>query len=257
MSCHRLLLVALTRQSSRRAGGTDSAMTRINHLLILALLELLDELSERSKLARINQVELVNEVDEMLEACVQMRLRAQQHNMLEMSMVDVGVDSEQPFENHLDDVHEVLRKRYAESAREYFLVIQLVLYPCHEELDVLTSTDLKRRLHVVSIGPKVLVLGTCTHRWAALCRAEFHENAVQYVDFVVKLDSVYGKPLVEILSRWQLYSQLHVAATQSHPCNLLQLIAARSLLDFLLLLERLGFVETSKGLALLLFHFTL
>ena len=59
----------------------------------------------------------------MLEASIQVSLSAQKHYVLKVSVVDMGVNSEEPFENHLDDVHEILRKWYAKSTWENFLVI--------------------------------------------------------------------------------------------------------------------------------------
>ena len=103
---------------------------------IFAFLELLYKLGEWCELARIDQIELVNEVDEVLEAGVQVRLGRQQHNVLEVSVVDVRVHTEETLEDHLDDVHEVLREGHSQGAREYFLVVQLVLYPGHQEFDV-------------------------------------------------------------------------------------------------------------------------
>lgn len=184
-----------------------------------------------------------------------MRLRAEQHYMLEMCMIDVGVDSEQPFENHLDDVHEVFGERDAESTREYFLVVQLILDPGHQELDVLTRADLQRCLDIVAIGPEVFVLGSGAHGRTALSCAELHENAVENVDFVVEFDRVDGEPLVQVFTGRQLNSKLHVSAAERHACNLLELVTASTLLDLLLLLERFCFVEASQRFALLLFHF--
>ena len=98
--------------------------------------------------------------------------------MLEVSMVDVGVNSKQPFEDHLDDVGEILWERYAKRTREYFLIVQLVLDPRHQEINVLSSTDFERRFDIVAVCPQVFVLGACAHRWAALGRTEFHQDAI-------------------------------------------------------------------------------
>lgn len=62
--------------------------------LILAFLELLDELSQRRKLPLVDQVKLIDEVDEVLEARVEMRLSLQQHDVLEVRVVDVRIDPE-------------------------------------------------------------------------------------------------------------------------------------------------------------------
>lgn len=69
---------------------------------------MLDELRKRSELLRVHQLELVDEVDEVLEAGIEVRLRREQHDVLEVGMVDVCIHSEEPLEDYLYDVHEVL-----------------------------------------------------------------------------------------------------------------------------------------------------
>ena len=51
--------------------------------------------------------------------------------MLKVSVVNMGVYSEQSFENHFDYVHEVLGERDSKSAWENFLVVELIFNPCH------------------------------------------------------------------------------------------------------------------------------
>jgi len=63
-------------------------------LLIFSFFELLYELGQRCEFSAVDESELVNEVDKVLETGVEMGLSAEEHNMLEVSMVDVGVDSE-------------------------------------------------------------------------------------------------------------------------------------------------------------------
>ena len=62
--------------------------------------------------------------------------------MLEMSMVNVSINPKEPLEDDLDDVRKILRERYAECAREYFLVVKLIFNPSHKEINIFTSTDL-------------------------------------------------------------------------------------------------------------------
>ena len=57
-------------------------------------------------------------------------------------MVDVGVDPEQSLENHFDHVEEVFGEGDADFAWEKFLVIQLVLNPCHQKIDVFLCRNL-------------------------------------------------------------------------------------------------------------------
>lgn len=51
--------------------------------------------------------------------------------MLEMSVVDMSVDSKQSLEDYFDNVDEIFGERYSESAGEDFFIIQLVLHPSH------------------------------------------------------------------------------------------------------------------------------
>jgi hypothetical protein len=74
---------------SHAAVGTLS----VEKLLILPFLKLLNKFRKRCKLTRVNQIELVDEIYKMLEACIQMRLCRQKHYVLEMRVVDVGVNS--------------------------------------------------------------------------------------------------------------------------------------------------------------------
>ncbi len=95
----------------------------------------------------------------MLEAGVQVGLSREQHDVLEVSVVDVGVHSEQAFEDHLDDVHEVLGELHSQLTGEDLLIVELVLHPSHQEVDVLSCTHLQGSLHIVAISPEVFILG--------------------------------------------------------------------------------------------------
>ena len=173
----------------------------------------------------------------MLEAGVEMGLSAQQHDVLEMRVVDVRINSEQALENDLDDCLKVSGEWNAKGARENLLVVELVLNPRHEEVDVLAGGDLEWRLHVVAISPEVLVLGPRGHRRARLSGAKLRQDAIENVNLIIELDGVHGEPLVEIFTSWQLDGKLHVSTAERHSSDLLQTIATSSLLNLLLLLE--------------------
>jgi hypothetical protein len=49
----------------------------------------------------------------MLEASIQMSLRRKQHNMLEMCMVDMCINSEQSLEDNLDNVDKIFWERHS------------------------------------------------------------------------------------------------------------------------------------------------
>jgi hypothetical protein len=106
-------------------------------------------------------------------------------------------------------------------AREESLVVELALYPGHEQLDVLWSRHFKWSLNVLSIRPQVLELLARTHDRTRVFSAELCKGAVKDRNLVVELNRVHGQPLIEVLTGGQLHGQRHVAATQSHLCDLL------------------------------------
>ena len=82
----------------------------VNETLVFSFFELLDQLGQWSKFSLINQVELVDEINEMLETCVQMCFSTQEHDVLEMGVIDMCINSKKSLEDDLNDVHEILRK---------------------------------------------------------------------------------------------------------------------------------------------------
>lgn len=170
-------------------------------------------------------------------------------------MIDVGVYSEKSFENHLDNVDEVFGERYSKGAREYFFIIQLVLHPGHQEIDVLAGTDFQGSFDIVAICPEILILGTSAHSRASLCSAKFRQNTIEHIDFVIEFNCIHCKPLIQVFSSWKLDSELQISSPDGHPCNLAKSVSSGPLLDLLLLFEGLGFVKpTSSEFVLCLLH---
>lgn len=157
----------------------------------------------------------------MFKASIQMSFSTQEHDVLEMCMVDVSVHSEKSLEDYLNYTDKVLGERHSKLAWENLLIVKLVLDPSHQKIDVLLSTDFQRSFDVVTIRPEVFVFGTSGHRWTAFSCTELSEDTVENVDFIIEFDGVNSKPLIKIFSCRQLYSQLHVATTQGHSSNLL------------------------------------
>lgn len=80
-----------------------------------------------------------------------------------------------------------------ESGHTYFgrkesLVVELVLDPRHQVVDVLGGGALDRLLDRVAVGPVVLVLGPGRHDRAAVFGAELGYRAVQHVDLIEKIN---------------------------------------------------------------------
>ena len=82
----------------------------MDQAFVFSFFELLDQFCQWCKFSLINKVELINEIYEMLEACVEMSFCTQEHNMLEVSMINMRINSKKSLENDFNDIHEVLRK---------------------------------------------------------------------------------------------------------------------------------------------------
>lgn len=116
--------------------------------------------------------------------------------MLEVGVVDVSVHPEQALEYNLDDRFEVTREGDTECAWEYLLVVELVLDPGHEKVNVLASRHLEGRFDVVTVGPQVLVFRASRHSRARLGCTKFCQDAIEHINLVVKLDCVDSEPFV-------------------------------------------------------------
>ena len=92
------------------------------------------------------------------------------------------------------------------------LIINLVLDPGHQVVNILGCRALDRLLHLLAICPVVLVLLPGRHDGAGLLGAEVSDGAVQHVDLVEEVHSVYSHPLIQIFSFWQHHSQAQVAS---------------------------------------------
>jgi nucleosome binding factor SPN SPT16 subunit len=82
---------------------------------------------------------LVNEVNKVFEASVEMVFCTQTHNMLEVSVINVSINSEQSLEDHFNDADEVFRKWNANLTWKDLLTIQLIFHPGHQEVYVFLS----------------------------------------------------------------------------------------------------------------------
>lgn len=117
-----------------------------------------------------------------------MRLLAQVHHLGKVLVVDVRVHPEQPLQDRLGVAEKVLWEGHADLGRKQRLVVQLVLHPGHQVVNVLGGAALDRLLHRLSVGPVVLVFRSGRHYSATLLGAEFSYGTVQHVDLVEKVD---------------------------------------------------------------------
>ena len=59
----------------------------------------LDQLGKRSKILGVDKLILINEIDKVLEACIEMGFELQAHDVFEVRVVDVCVDSKESFKD--------------------------------------------------------------------------------------------------------------------------------------------------------------
>ncbi len=59
----------------------------------------------------------------MFEASIEMSLSTKEHNVLEVSVIDVRIYSKQSLKDYLYDIDEVFGEGHSELTREYFLVV--------------------------------------------------------------------------------------------------------------------------------------
>ena len=121
-------------------------------------------------------------------------------NLLEMLMINVGVHSKQSFQNSFDTALKMWWKLDTDLARKQCLIIQLILHPCHQVVNVFGSGTLDGLLNCLTIGPMVLILGSSRHDGTPLFRAEFSYRPVQHVNLVEKIHRVDGYPFIYIFT---------------------------------------------------------
>ena len=127
-----------------------------------------------------------------------------------MLVINMGVHPKQSLENGLHNGLEVGRELDTNLARKKGLVVQLVLHPCHQIIDVFRSRALDRLFHRLPICPMVLVLGPGRHDWATIFGAELGNGSIEHINLIEKVDRVYGNPLINIFTFWQLHGQSQV-----------------------------------------------
>ena len=93
--------------------------------------KLCDEFFKRCQFLLIDEAKLFGEVDEVFETGVQMRLDIQRHDASEVRVVDVGIDSKEPFEDTSDDLSETWRKCLAKFCWEQARIVHL-----HEQTEM-------------------------------------------------------------------------------------------------------------------------
>jgi len=83
--------------------------------LVVAACEIINQVLQRSHLPPVYKLEFLYEVVEVFEAGVKMSLFSQGHNLVEMRVVDMRVDSKQSLEDIFNDLLEVPGERNVHS----------------------------------------------------------------------------------------------------------------------------------------------
>lgn len=192
-----------------------------------------------SELSPVNEVELLNKENEVLEGGVEVGLLLQLHHRVKMLVVDVSVNPEQALQDGFGHRHEILGKGNSDLGGEKCLIIQLILHPSHQIVNVLGCRAFDGLLNIGAISPVILIPWSCRHHGAARLGAELGDGTVQHVDLVEEIHRIHCNPFIEILSFWQHDSLSQVSATQRCLCMFQQLILVGALWDVLLRLEGL------------------
>ena len=117
-----------------------------------------------------------------------------------MLVINVGVDSEESFQDQLSNRDKVAREGNSDLAGEESLVINLILYPGHQVVDILGRRALDWFLDVFPVRPVIFILRPSRHYWAALLSTVVGQGADQHGDLVEELRGVDGHPLVHVLA---------------------------------------------------------
>ena len=109
-----------------------------------------------------------------------MVFQRQAHDMLEVTMVNMGIHPKKPFENDFYDRHKTLRKRNSyqliyelnlfrmgsdyqfkkqstDLTREKGFVVDLTFHPGHQIINILTCRDFERFPDILPISPQVFI----------------------------------------------------------------------------------------------------
>jgi len=153
----------------------------------------------------------------VLEASVEMGLDAELAELVQVAVIHVSVDAEETLVDGAEGAHELLggSGTIGEGLGEDASVVQDVLDPCHEQIDVLGSRDGSGLRVLWATLPQILVRSTGSHRGAGGSGAEVAHGAVEQIHLIEKVDGVCAEPLADVLTRRKLYRKLQVSSVES------------------------------------------
>lgn len=118
-----------------------------------------------------------------------MGLFAQSHDLGKMLMINVCIDAEEALQNGFRYGLKVFGKRHANFRGEKRLIVQLILNPRHEIIDILWRTTFDWFLNRLPVCPMILVLWTCRHDAACVFCAKLGYRSIQHIDLIEKVYS--------------------------------------------------------------------
>jgi len=147
-------------------------------------------------------------------ARVKVGFDAERADLIKVVAVYVRVHAEQSSHDGAHGVFERPRERHTDRIREDGLVIEDILGPVHEGVDILGRGKLRGALVTHAVFPKVLISRARGHDRALLRSAKFRHCAVQHVEVVEEIDGVDSEPFVEIFAFWELNRKSEVPGSQ-------------------------------------------
>lgn len=109
------------------------------------------------ELLLFDEIEFLDEEDEMTTASIDVSSEVLLFDVVRMRKVEMRVDAEETAINILDNSSEVLGEGHVRFLREQGRVLQLLLDPAHQCIDIVGSTERNRLLDLHSIRPFVFV----------------------------------------------------------------------------------------------------
>ena len=146
-----------------------------------------DDGGERLELLLLDEVKLLNEEDKVASASVDVRGEVLLLDVMSMRQVEMGIDAEEAAEDVFHRRTECLGEGHVGLLWEQCRILQLLLHPAHQIVNIFWSTARDGLLHLHSIRPLVLVLGTCIHNRARLRRAQFSKVLIQNLNLVEEI----------------------------------------------------------------------
>jgi len=124
-----------------------------------------------------------------------MEFDSQFDELLEVVVLYVCINPEQPFHNQFDESEYVLGQRLIVAHRKVLFGVVLIVDPVEQILDLFSCADLDGSLHLHPVCPELLLFGACSHGRTALGSAKVHEDALNVADFFEKLFGKHDYPV--------------------------------------------------------------